>query len=183
MAKFDLEKYWDFRVWVKSQIAQLRALLSEYQQNGGGGGTGGGGDFDPNGSYPNMSVGTATKATSATTYSVDDTTKIIGDSITSINGTIDIGYDLDSSTSISNYGTTITDNTDQLVYNGYADKISTDHYANSWIGINDTKVDKTEFDALQKKVEEHLKNELDEMDSLMNFKYWQDKGEQILWVK
>ena len=159
MAKFDLEKYWDFRVWVKSQIAQLRALLSEYQQNGGGGGTGGGGDFDPNGSYPNMSVGTATKATSATTYSVDDTTKIIGDSITSINGTIDIGYDLDSSTSISNYGTTITDNTDQLVYNGYADKISTDHYANSWIGINDTKVDKTEFDALQKKVEEHLKKE------------------------
>lgn len=67
MAKFDLEKYWYFRVWVKSQIAQLRALLSEYQQNGGGGGTGGGGDFDPNGSYPNMSVGTATKATSATT--------------------------------------------------------------------------------------------------------------------
>lgn len=69
MAKFDLEKYWDFRVWVKSQIAQLRALLSEYQQNGGGGGTGGGGggDFDPNGFYPNMSVGTATKATSATT--------------------------------------------------------------------------------------------------------------------
>lgn len=67
MAKFDLEKYWDFRVWVKSQIAQLRALLSEYQQNGGGGGTGGGGDFNPNGSYPNMSVGTATKATSATT--------------------------------------------------------------------------------------------------------------------
>lgn len=67
MAKFDLERYWDFRVWVKSQIAQLRALLSEYQQNGGGGGTGGDGDFDPNGSYPNMSVGTATKATSATT--------------------------------------------------------------------------------------------------------------------
>ena len=101
----------------------------------------------------------STKATSATAYSVDDTTKIIGDSITSINGTIDIGYDLDSSTSISNYGTTTTDNTDQLVYNGYADKISTDHYANSWIDINDTKVDKTEFDALQKKVEEHLKNE------------------------
>lgn len=101
----------------------------------------------------------STKATSATAYSVDDVTKIIGDSITSINGTIDIGYDLDSSTSISNYGTTTTDNADQLVYNGYADKISTDHYANSWISINDTKVDKTEFDALQKKVEEHLKNE------------------------
>ena len=79
-----------------------------------------------------------------------------------INGTIDIGYDLDSSTSVSNYGTT-TDNTwlnaDQLVYNGYADKVSTDHYANSWIGITDTKVDKTEFDALQRKVEEHLKKE------------------------
>lgn len=67
MAKFDLEKYWDFRVWVKSQIAQLRKTISEYQQNGGGGGTGGGGDFNPNGTYPNMSVGTATKATSATT--------------------------------------------------------------------------------------------------------------------
>lgn len=26
-----------------------------------------------------------------------------------------------------------------------------------------------------KAYEEHLKNELDEMDSLMNFKYWQDK--------
>ena len=101
----------------------------------------------------------STKATSATAYSVADTTKIIGDSITSINGTIDIGYDLDSSTSISNYGTTTTDNTDQLVYNGYADKISTDHYTNSWVGITDTKVDKTEFDALQKKVEEHLKKE------------------------
>lgn len=67
MAKFDLEKYWDFRVWVKSQIAQLRALLSEYQQNGGGGGTGGSEDFDPNGSYPNVTVGNATKAVSATT--------------------------------------------------------------------------------------------------------------------
>lgn len=67
MEKFDLEKYWDFRVWVKSQIAQLRALLSEYQQNGGGGGTGGGGDFDPNGTYPNVTVGNATKAVSATT--------------------------------------------------------------------------------------------------------------------
>lgn len=101
----------------------------------------------------------STKATSATAYSVADTTKIIGDSIMSVNGTIDIGYDLDSSTSISNHGTTTTLNADQLVYNGYADKISTDHYANSWIDINDTKVDKTEFDALQKKVEEHLKNE------------------------
>lgn len=115
----------------------------------------------------NERMNLSTKVTSATAYSVAETAKIAGDPITSINGTIDIGYDLDSSTSISNYGTTTTDNTDQLVYNGYADKISTDHYANSstdhydnsWIGINDTKVDKTEFDALQKKVEEHLKNE------------------------
>lgn len=70
MAKFDLEKYWDFRVWVKSQIAQLRALLNEYQQNGGGGGTGGGSgssDFNPAGTYPNMTVGNATKAVSANT--------------------------------------------------------------------------------------------------------------------
>ena len=102
---------------------------------------------------------TLNSATSAIAYSVAETAKIAGDPIMSINGTADIGYDLDSATSVSNYGTTITDNTDQLVYNGYADKISTDHYANSWIGINDTKVDKTEFDALQKKIEEHLKNE------------------------
>lgn len=61
MAKFDISKYWEFRVWVKSQIAQLRELLSNYQQ--GGGGTGGGGDFDPDGAYPNMSVGKATTAT------------------------------------------------------------------------------------------------------------------------
>jgi hypothetical protein len=110
----------------------------------------------------NERMNLSTKATSATAYSVAETAKIVGDPIMSINGTIDIGYDLDSSTSISNYGTT-TDNTrlnaDQLVYNGYADKISTDHYANSWIGITDTKVDKTEFDALQRKVEEHLKKE------------------------
>jgi hypothetical protein len=69
MAKFDLEKYWDFRVWVKSQIAQLRALLNEYQQNGGGGGTGGGSgssDFNPAGTYPNLTAGKATKADTAT---------------------------------------------------------------------------------------------------------------------
>lgn len=110
----------------------------------------------------NERMNLSTKATSATAYSVTETAKIVGDPIMSINGTIDIGYDLDSSTSISNYGTT-TDNTrlnaDQLIYNGYADKISTDHYANSWIGITDTKVDKAEFDALQRKVEEHLKKE------------------------
>ena len=66
MAKLDLEKYWDFRVWVKSQIAQLRALLNDYQQNGGGGGTGGGGgssDFNPAGTYPNMTAGKAQRAT------------------------------------------------------------------------------------------------------------------------
>jgi hypothetical protein len=111
----------------------------------------------------NERMNLSTKATSATAYSVAETAKIAGDPIMSINGTIDIGYDLDSATSVSNYGTTTTDNTwlnaDQLVYNGYADKISTDHYSNSWISINDTKVDKTEFDALQKKVEEHLKKE------------------------
>lgn len=104
----------------------------------------------------------STKATGATAYSVAETAKIVGDPIMSINGTVDINYDLDSSASISNYGTT-TDNTwlnaDQLVYNGTAIKTANDQYANSWIGITDTKVDKTEFDALQKKVEEHLKNE------------------------
>lgn len=69
MAKFDLQKYWDFRVWVKSQIAQLRALLNDYQQNGGGGGTGGGSgssDFNPAGTYPNLTAGKATKADTAT---------------------------------------------------------------------------------------------------------------------
>ena len=69
MAKFDLEKYWDFRVWVKSQIAQLRKAISEYQQNGGGGGTGGGSgssDFNPAGTYPNLTAGKATKADTAT---------------------------------------------------------------------------------------------------------------------
>ena len=110
----------------------------------------------------NERMNLSTKATSATAYSVAETAKIAGDPIMSINGTIDIGYDLDSATSVSNYGTT-TDNTwlnaDQLVYNGTTIKTAIDNYANSWVGITDTKVDKTEFDALQKKVEEHLKKE------------------------
>lgn len=111
----------------------------------------------------NERMNLSTKATSATVYSVAETAKIVGDPIMSINGTIDIGYDLDSSTSISNYGTTTTDNTwlnaDQLVYNGTTIKTAIDHYANDWVGITDTKVDKTEFDALQKKDEEYLKKE------------------------
>ena len=61
MAKFDLEKYWAFRVWVKLQIAQLRALISEYQQNGGGGS--GSSDFNPAGTYPNLTAGKAQRAT------------------------------------------------------------------------------------------------------------------------
>lgn len=73
MAKFDLDKYWDFRVWVKSQIAQLREIISNYQQNGGGGGTGGSEDFDPNGSYPNLTVG---KAASAEKYIKADGTPV-----------------------------------------------------------------------------------------------------------
>ncbi|MBQ5693432.1 MAG: hypothetical protein IIV72_08270 [Alistipes sp.] len=60
MAKFDISKYWEFRVWVKSQIEQLRKLVSEYQPGSGGGGDS---NFNPNGSYPNMSVGKATTAT------------------------------------------------------------------------------------------------------------------------
>ena len=77
MAKFDLAKYWDFRTWVKSQIAQLRALISEYQQSGGGN-TGGSGssDFDPAGTYPNMTVGKASKADTATrATNADNATK------------------------------------------------------------------------------------------------------------
>lgn len=77
MAKFDLAKYWDFRTWVKSQIAQLRALISEYQQSGGGN-TGGSGssDFDPAGTYPNMTVGNASKANTATrATNADNATK------------------------------------------------------------------------------------------------------------
>lgn len=60
MSKFDVAKYWQFRVWVKSQIEQLRELVSEYQPSSGGGGDS---DFDPDGAYPNMSVGKATTAT------------------------------------------------------------------------------------------------------------------------
>lgn len=110
----------------------------------------------------NERMNLSTKATSATAYSVAETAKIAGDPIMSINGTTDIGYDLDSATSVSNYGTTTNTtwlNADQLVYNGTTIKTAIDNYANSWVGITDTKVDKTEFDALQKKVEEHLKKE------------------------
>ena len=104
----------------------------------------------------------STNATSVTAYSVADTAKIVGDPIMSINGTVDIGYDLDSSASVSNYGTT-TDNTwlnaDKLAYNGYGNTTTTDHTISTWIGTADTKVDKSEFDALQRKVEEHLRKE------------------------
>lgn len=62
MSKFDVAKYWQFRVWVKSQIEQLRELVSEYQPSSGGGGDS---DFDPDGAYPNMSVGKATTLASA----------------------------------------------------------------------------------------------------------------------
>ena len=117
---------------------------------------------------------TLNSATSATAYSVAETAKIAGDPIMSINGTTDIGYDLDSATSVSNYGTTTNTtwlNADQLVYNGTTIKTTIDDYANSWVGITDTKVDKTEFDALQKKVEEHLKketkNKCEENDTMM----------------
>ena len=107
----------------------------------------------------------STNATNVTAYSTET-----GDSVMSISGSIDIDWNaISDSTStatnktISNYGTTTSDNTwlnaDQLVYNGYADKVSTDHCIGTWIGTTDTKVDKTEFDALQKKVEEHLKKE------------------------
>ena len=80
MAKFDISKYWEFRVWVKSQIAQLRELLSNYQQ--GGGGTGGGGDFDPNGTYPNVTVGNATKASTATSLASSPALSAKGNNVT-----------------------------------------------------------------------------------------------------
>jgi hypothetical protein len=110
----------------------------------------------------NERMNLSTNATSVTAYSVADTAKIVGDPIMSINGTVDIGYDLDSSASVSNYGTT-TDNTwlnaDKLAYNGYGNTTTSDHTISTWIGTTDTKVDKSEFDALQRKVEEHLRKE------------------------
>jgi hypothetical protein len=110
----------------------------------------------------NERMNLSTNATSVTAYSVADTAKIVGDPIMSINGTVDIVYDLDSSASVSNYGTT-TDNTwlnaDKLAYNGYGNTVTTDHTISTWIGTTDTKVDKSEFDALQRKVEEHLRKE------------------------
>ena len=33
MPKFDLAKYWDFRVWTKSQLAQMRKLVMDSQQS------------------------------------------------------------------------------------------------------------------------------------------------------
>ena len=33
MPKFDLAKYWDFRVWTKSQLAQVRKLAMDTQQS------------------------------------------------------------------------------------------------------------------------------------------------------
>ena len=33
MPKFDLAKYWDFRVWTKSQLAQVRKLVMDTQQS------------------------------------------------------------------------------------------------------------------------------------------------------
>lgn len=33
MHKFDLAKYWDFRVWTKSQLAQVRKLVMDTQQS------------------------------------------------------------------------------------------------------------------------------------------------------
>ena len=109
-----------------------------------------------------------TNATNDTTYSTysAETAKIAGGPVTSISGSIDIdwntvsdGTSIATGKTISNYGTTITDNTrlnaDKVAYGDYsANTISTDHCISTWIGTADTKADKADLDALEKKLDE-----------------------------
>lgn len=107
-------------------------------------------------------------STNTTAYSAE-TTKIVGDPVTSISRSIDIdwnsitdGISIATGKTNSNYGTT-TDNTrlnaDQLVNNGYSNTISTDRCISTWIGTADTKADKADLDALEKRIDEYLKKE------------------------
>jgi hypothetical protein len=108
-------------------------------------------------------------STNTTAYSAE-TTKIAGDPVMSVSGSIDIdwnsitdGISIATGKTNSNYGTTITDNTrlnaDRLVHDGYSNTISTDHCMSTWIGVADTKADKADLDALEKRLDEYLKKE------------------------
>ena len=112
----------------------------------------------------------STNATNVTAYSAE-TTKIAGDPIMSISGSIDIDWNAMSdgtsaatNKTVSNYGTTITDNArlnaDKVAYNDYTtNTIATDHCISTWIGTTDTKADKADLDALEKRLDEYLKKE------------------------
>ena len=72
-------------------------------------------------------------------------------------------YGTDSADTVKIAGTPINSNsTTMSIGSDYANTISTDHYANSWVSVTDMCVRKDEFDALQKKVDkvelEILKN-------------------------
>ena len=108
-------------------------------------------------------------STNTTAYSAETAT-IAGGPVTSISGSIDIdwnsiidGISIATGKTHSNYGTTITDNTrlnaDKVAYGDCTNTISTDRCISTWIGTADTKADKADLDALEKKIDEYLKKE------------------------